>query len=116
MSVLNAFNGKRIDNIKEKLKVETNWNSDNNINKFVPNKVQARDLIKFFKATDKNLDDDTNSENSVTKNDDDTISEGSEVPFLEGDDEESSLEEFLNSNAFLEENAPDDAEIVTLND
>jgi hypothetical protein len=122
MSVLNAFNGKRIDNIKEKLKVESNWNSDININKFVPNKTQARDLIKFFKVTDKTPDDmnTVNTEtavNPVPPNDDDTISEGSEVPFLDGDDDDSSLEEFLNSNAFLEEkNVPDDNEIVTVNE
>lgn len=117
MSVLNAFNGKRVDNIKEKLRVEANWNSDININKFVPNKTQAKDLIQFFKASDKTPDD-FNTENeatTVTPNDDDTISEGSAVPFLDGNDDESSLEEFLNSDAFLEEkNVPDDTEVVTL--
>ena len=119
MSVLNAFNGKKIDDLKEKLRVEANWNSDINNNKFVPNKTQAKDLIKFFKATDKTPDDidKETTVTTVTPNDDDTITEGSEVPFLDGDDDDSSLEDFLNSNAFLEEKyVPDDTETVTVNE
>ena len=116
MSVLNAFNGKRIDSLKEKLKVQGNWSSDK-FDRYVPNKVQARDVLNFFKVNDNvpiidNTPLSTTDENTdaavEASNDDDTISEGSEVPFLDGDDDDSSLEDFLNSDAFLEHNLPED--------
>lgn len=126
MSVLNAFNGKRIDSIKEKLKVQGNWSSDK-FDRYVPNKIQARDVINFFKVnndipitnnsplttTDENTNDAVQASNN---DDDDTISEGSEVPFLDGDDDDLSLEDFLNSNDFLEDNVPEDIEIVSMDD
>jgi hypothetical protein len=115
MSVLNAFNGKRIDDIKELLNQETSWNIEKNT--YIPNKTQAKEVIKFFKESDKvEIISETTPVAESTSNDntDDTISVGSETPFLLGDEDDTSLEDFLTSTAFLDENAPDEVEIVDI--
>lgn len=112
MSVLNAFNGRNVEEIKERLKQEADWRTDRD-NMCVPNKVQAREVIKFFEKL--NIDDDVTvveDETTAKPKDDDTISVGSDIQYLD-DDDDVSLEDFLNSKAFLEEREQEENHITS---
>jgi hypothetical protein len=108
MSVLNAFNGRKVDEIKERLKQEPDWKIEKD-NSCVPNKEQAKEVITFFK--EKLEDDDViilETETAKPK-DDDTISVGSDINGLnwDEDDDDQSLEDFLKSKAYFEEREPE---------
>lgn len=113
MSVLNAFNGRKLDDIKEKLRREPDWRYETENNMCVPNVEQAKEVISFFKDSTTN---DIVEEVMIEKisNDDDTVSIGSEIQNINDDDDDTSLEDFLHSKEFLEEKDVEQVEVVSV--